>query len=95
MLSFLRSTGDGLARVSRLPAACLALAWMGLLWHLSSGEAPELPIGLPWSFLFNLGHAPLFGVLGLLVALVLPRAAERGDWPLLGARQFGRLAGPG
>ncbi len=76
-----------MARIPRLPAAMLTALWMALLWHLSSGPPPETPLGLPWSLVFNLAHAPLFGVLGLLVTLALPRAAAERAWPVLGPRQ--------
>lgn len=64
------------------PLGCLlALAWMLLIWDLSSHRAP-IPThpSLWWEWLSNLAHAPLFGTLTLLVAALALR--EDGTrWP--------------
>jgi hypothetical protein len=58
--------------------------WMALISALS--ELPGHPGGtsVSWVYLTNLGHAPLFGLLGLWMALLLPRQAgapRGGTWP--------------
>ena len=78
-LRWFRFIGDVLARIPRGLAAVLAAAWAGMLWYLSSGPAPEVPITSFWSFIMNLGHAPLYGVFALLLALTLRRRAR--GWP--------------
>ena len=85
-LGILRRTGDRLSRIPRVFALALAFAWMGMIWSLSSGSAPATPVNLFWSTVSNLVHAPLFGILALWLALVLPRTASR--WPVLGAREI-------
>jgi hypothetical protein len=82
LLRGLRRCGDALARVPRPLGALLALAWAAMIWHLSGGPAPAVPPTPPFVFLLNFAHAPLFGVLALFCALVLPRAAP-GGWPAL------------
>jgi len=80
----LRATGRWLQRIPRGRAWIPALAWFGLISALSSlPAAPGGTLGFA-SLVLNLGHAPLFGVLALLLALSLPR--ERG-WPVLGRRE--------
>jgi VanZ family protein len=85
MLSFLRALGDLLARVPRAVGAALAVGWGAFVWWLSSGPPPEVPLAWRFAFVFNLAHAPLFGILALLAALALPRRGARG-WPVLSAR---------
>lgn len=84
LLTGLRRVGGALLRLSR-PVAALPLAgWAALLWYASSQPPPAVPD--PWSvglFVGNCGHAFAFGILALLVALTLPRAA---GWPRLDAR---------
>lgn len=79
----LRGVGDWLQLVPRGGAWLLALAWLALIWWLSSQPAEAEPG--PWwkSVLWNGGHAPLFGLLGLWFALALPR---RAGWPRLDRR---------
>jgi hypothetical protein len=59
---------------------------MGLISWLSSQPGDAAPA--PWwkSVLWNGGHAPLFGLLSLWLALVLPRF---GGWPRLDRRGVG------
>jgi len=80
----LRAAGDALARAPRPLGALAAAAWAALIWYLSAGPPPKVPATPAFSFVFNLAHAPMFGVLALLAALALPRAAPRG-WPRLSA----------
>ena len=82
LLGGLRRCGDLLARVPRPAGALLALAWAAFLWHLSGGPPPEVPLTATFLFLLNLAHAPLFGLLALLLALALPRTYPR-RWPVL------------
>lgn len=90
-LRTLRLTGDLLARIPRPVSAVLAVAWGAWLWLLSSGAPPDVPHTTPWTYLMNLAHAPLFGVLALLLALTLPRSTARG-WPdLTSQRQLAVL----
>lgn len=64
------------------PGVLLLLgAWALLIWDLSSHAAP-IPMhpNLAWELASNLAHAPLFGILTLLVAALVLR--ERGGgWP--------------
>ena len=86
MLSFLRALGDALARVSRPVGALLAVLWGSFVWWLSSGPPPAAPLGWRFAYVFNLAHAPLFGLLALFAALALPRRAAHGPrprWPVL------------
>lgn len=80
----LRAVGAFLQRAPRFLALLAAVAWMGAIRALSSlpgdrlGQAPAL------GYVYNLGHAFLYGVLAACWILCLPR--ERG-WPRLGARE--------
>ena len=76
------AAGDALARAPRALGALCAAGWGAFIWYLSGGPPPDVPATPLFSFIFNLAHAPLFGVLALLAALALPRAAPRG-WPRL------------
>lgn len=84
LVGALRGAGAFLQRAPRALALCAAVGWMGAIRALSSlpgdslGQAPAL------GYLFNLGHAFLYGVLAACWILCLPR--ERG-WPRLGARE--------
>lgn len=83
LLAALRRAGQLLQRVPRGRAWLPLGLWMALIWTVSSITFHTRP-GLPaQSFLNNLGHAPLFGLLALWAALGLPR--ERG-WPRLDRR---------
>ncbi len=81
----LRRAGLWLVRRPALPLLAAPLAWMGLVWLLSSQriDAPGGAHGL-WAFLGNLAHAPLFGTLALLWTAFLLRG--RDGWPALGPR---------
>lgn len=77
----LRAAGRFLLWVPWPLALLLAGAWALLIWDLSSHSAP-IPVhpSLFWELLSNLAHAPLFGILTLLLAALVLR--ERGGgWP--------------
>lgn len=79
----LRSAGDWLLLLPRGGALCIAIVWMGAIAWLSSQPGDAEPG--PWwrSVVWNGGHAPIFGLLGLWFALALPRHA---GWPRLDRR---------
>ena len=80
----LRALGALLQRLPRPSYALLALGWMGMISGLSSlsGVGRGGPVAL--GYLFNLGHALLFGLLAAWLALCLPRS---GGWPRLARRE--------
>ena len=51
---------------------------MGLITFLSSQPGRSGPPSALWAYLMNFAHAPLYGLLALWMALLLPR--ENG-WP--------------
>jgi len=69
-LSHLRRAGRFLTGIPRPLAWALVFGWMGGVWWLSATTIDlPLPEDARWRPLFtNLGHAPLFGVLALLLA---------------------------
>ena len=83
----LRGIGLGLLALPRSLVVVLCLAWMGMIWFLSSHSiaSPGGGGGL-WQLLANTAHAPLFGVIALLLCAVLVRREEDGTWRL-GARE--------
>lgn len=90
----LLATGQVLLGLPRKGAAVVVLLWLGLIYWLSSWPAGGVPSFGASGLLTNLGHAFLFGLLGLWCALCLPRpphqarAGARGTrpWPPLGPR---------
>src|SRR5262245_27717138 len=77
----LRAVGRFLLWVPRPLCALLAIAWAGLIWDLSSHRAPiPLHPNLWWEWISNLAHAPLFGILALLLSAVFLRE-EESRWP--------------
>lgn len=83
---FLRRTGTGLLHLPRAAAFVLALAWMALIWWLSSRPGDDAPASFPGSLFTNGGHVPLFGFLALWFLLVLPREERPSSgraWPRL------------
>jgi hypothetical protein len=64
----------GLAAMPRPVAVLATVAWMGLVFALSSGRRDLLPPGWLSSLVNNAGHAAIYGVLALLAA----RAAGSG-----------------
>ncbi|HIG11899.1 MAG TPA: hypothetical protein EYQ59_09635 [Planctomycetes bacterium] len=79
----LRAVGACLQHAGRPVALVFVLAWMSVVWQISSMESTGLPTTTLLVWLYNSAHAPLFGLLALWSALVLPR--EDG-WPRLGRR---------
>lgn len=82
----LRRAGAALQRIGRGAAPLFVLAWMALIWWLSSRPAGEPSSSMFRHWLWNSAHAPLFGVLALFATLVLPRAD---GWPQLSRRRVG------
>lgn len=66
-----------LGAVPRPVAAAGALVWMGALYWLSSDRRDLLPSGLLSEIVTNAGHAPIYGVLALLVARAASGAGDR------------------
>lgn len=83
VLSTLRRAGRVLQRIARPLALLLVAAWMALIWWLSSRPGGGSSHSLFMHWLWNSAHAPLFGMLALWSALVLPRAE---GWPELSRR---------
>jgi hypothetical protein len=89
LLNALRALGALLLCVSRRRAAVPIALWTALIWGLSSLSTRGIGTLGRITFLGNLGHAPLFGLLALWFALALPREATaprrarapRGGWP--------------
>jgi hypothetical protein len=72
-LRCLRGFGNLILRQPRGLRLLICLAWMWLIWSLSS-RSEVLPSGAdsaPWIFFANLGHAPLFGLLAMWLGLIL------------------------
>jgi VanZ family protein len=87
----LRAIGDELQRIPRRWAWIPMLAWMSLIFYLSSRPAPD--IGGPSSVasvLRNSAHALEYGMLALLSALLVPRNL---GWPDLDKRRYLTLVG--
>ena len=82
--STLRRIGRVLTGLPAPIAWALPIAWMGFIWFLSSQkmDAPGIAHGL-WGFLGNLIHAPLFGLLALLLVAACLRP-ERTHNPVPG-----------
>ena len=81
-----RGFGRALGLLPRPAAAALAVAWMALIWWLSSGPidvAPPLPAP---DFFWNLAHAPVFGLLAALVAAAAVPRPLPPSWPDPGRR---------
>src|SRR5262245_64156952 len=77
----LRAVGRFLLRVPWPLALLLLVAWGTLIWDLSAHRAPlVVSTSVYWEILSNLAHAPLFGILTLLVAALVLREPGA-DWP--------------
>jgi len=84
-LETLRAVARALLALPRRWAWVPPVAWMGLIWFLSSRPVGPLEHPSPWrSFLWNLAHGPEYGVLTLLCLPLCPRA---GGWVRLGRAQ--------
>lgn len=84
LVGALRVAGAFLQRAPRGWALVAALAWMGAIRGLSSLSGESLGQAPGMGYLYNLGHAFLYGVLAACWALCLPR---EGGWPRLGLRE--------
>ncbi|MEZ5979556.1 MAG: VanZ family protein [Planctomycetota bacterium] len=84
----LRRVGGWLVRLPRALGVVLACAWMATNHWLSSGVRGPAGDSLVWSYLSNLFHAPLYGLLALWWVVALPRRDEPFRWARLGARQM-------
>ncbi len=81
-----RALGIVLLRVPRWFGVLLAVAWMGTIHWLSSGEIPVKP-RVPFAGFFNnLAHAPLYGLLALFWTIGLPRRKLPFPWARLEGR---------
>lgn len=82
-LRHVRGVARALLRIPRAWASLPAIAWMGLIWTLSSHRIPGIGGGgTGMAFLTNFAHAPVFGLLALWLILVAPR---REGWAVLSA----------
>jgi hypothetical protein len=87
----LRGLGRLLLGQPRALAWIPPAAWAGLIWWLSSRPAQlDEARGQGWALLWNMAHAPAFGVLALLL---LPLAPRRGNWVRLGRLELGLIGG--
>ena len=84
LVGALRAAGAFLQRAPRAWAAVAAAGWMGAIRLVNSLPGASLGRAPGLGYVYNLGHAFLYGVLAACWILVLPR--ERG-WPRLGARE--------
>jgi VanZ family protein len=83
LVGLLRAWGRALQRLPRARAWILVALWMGLITILSSRPGHAGPPSALWAYLMNLAHAPLYGLLALWMALLVPR--ELG-WPRIDVR---------
>jgi hypothetical protein len=84
LVGALRAAGALLQRAPRAAALLAAVLWMSAIRALSSLPGERLGHAPGLGYVYNLGHALLYGVLAACWILCLPR--ERG-WPRLGARE--------
>lgn len=86
LVGALRRVGRGLLAQPRRVAWIAPGAWMAFVWWLSSRPTqPDSGRGQAWTFACNLVHAPIFG---LLTLLLLPLAPRTEGWARLGAREW-------
>ncbi|MEO0651981.1 MAG: VanZ family protein [Planctomycetota bacterium] len=80
--------GKTLLRLPRWVGVALTLAWMGLIFRLSSLSKP-VPVDVRVPLFFNdFAHAPLFGMVAFLALIALPRRMEPFPWPRLDRRAW-------
>jgi VanZ family protein len=88
----LRAAGRGLLRVPLPLSLGFAAAWAAMIWRFSSHSTPvSTKEHLGWEFLSNLAHAPLFGILALLLGAALLRDGG-GGWPRPTALRYALVA---
>lgn len=83
VVSLLRALGDRLLRLPRPLAWAWVVAWLALIWWLSSFHGGTRPPSLGLAIGANALHAPLFGLLAAWLTLIAPR---REGWPALDRR---------
>lgn len=74
-LEWLRSLGAVGLGLPRGVWFLVAVAWSLLIWGLSNRQGSSEPGHFVFSWIGNLAHAPLFGLLALWLALAGPRVA--------------------
>lgn len=86
LLRGLRALGGLLLRQPRAFAVLAPLAWMGLIWFLSSQPAGRADEPSPlFSFIWNMAHGPEYAILAVLLLPLLPR---RDGWVVLERAQM-------
>lgn len=74
----------------------LVVAWMGAIWLLSSRHGSDQTASSLRAVVANMAHAPVFGLLGLMIAAALLRPAAVAGWPAVDLRRGASvLAGVG
>ena len=87
-IPLLLRVGRALQSLPRSRAWLPVVGWMALIWALSSMPSDDEP-GLHISpVLGNLAHAPIFGLLALWLALLIPRGT---GWPRVDAHAAARV----
>lgn len=79
----LRAIGTALTRLPRVAGLLLAIAWIGVIWRISSIEGMDGPQSFVRAWLHNSAHAPFFGFLAFLLAIAVPRENR---WPRVDRR---------
>lgn len=79
LLVGLRAAGRGLLALPRAPRVAALLAWIGLIAWLGGRSSSVGRGSWGWSYVYNLGHAFLYGLLALWLVL----AASGRGWPAL------------
>jgi VanZ family protein len=82
LVGLLRSIGALLLRVPRQWGFVPVLLWAAFLFFLSSRPAPTIGVGgAVGGLVENFGHALLYGVFAVCLALLVPRTRDdRGEW---------------
>lgn len=92
----LRRAGRGLLALPAPLVWASIVAWMGAIWLLSSRHGSAQTSSGLYAVFANMAHAPIFGLLGLMIAAVLLRSAAGAGWPAVGLRRGASvLAGVG
>jgi VanZ family protein len=84
VLGAVAAAGAALLRLPRWAFALAAIAWAALIWALSARAGQPGAGHWAWNYAENLGHAFLFGVLALWMALAVPRRDSPFPWSSLG-----------
>lgn len=86
LLRRLRQAGKNLQGVPRALGVVLGLTWLGFIWFLSSQSVDSGSSSFLHGWIWNCGHAPLFGLIAFWSIVALPR--ENG-WPKISGRAWG------